>query len=202
MKNMKEWLDQFEERLDQWFATKDFGWFRHFIGESDRGSVLIAQGILEERLGDLIEMHILGTKGTAEKLVAELRKGRNNPIGSFAACVDYAESCGLVRKWAAHTLREINKIRVAFAHYKPPYTLTIEPAHAQSVCSHLPKIVLEKRIHSLVAGYGNEAWAAKFSEARRTFLAVAWMLMFMLEASIHPLPIVSRTRSSPSTATE
>ena len=94
----------------------DLTWLSDSLNESDRGCVLIAHAILEERLGDLIEAHVLGTKSALRNLVAELRQGRGNPMGRFASCVDYAQRLGLIEGWMAKALRKVNELRIEFAH--------------------------------------------------------------------------------------
>lgn len=184
------------QRIDEWFASRDFDWLRHFHDESDRGCVLIAQGVLEERLGDVIAAHILGDPKVTKKLVSKLRGGRNNPIGSFAASIDYAEKEGIFsrRKWMAAGLRRINKMRVAFAHYAPPYVMAITPAHIHSLLEgsnpkdkKFPKVIVRQRIKRIVDDLKDEP----YSHERKQFLAIAWVLMIYLEAKLQPIPFHS-----------
>ena len=114
-------------------ANPTHRWFDDFLDESDRGCVLIAHAIIEERLGDLIERHLLATSDGQRKLVADLRQRRGNAMGSCPACISYASKLGLISTHMAGALQQINDLRNAFAHYKQPRETRIVASHAKAI---------------------------------------------------------------------
>jgi hypothetical protein len=172
------------DEIREFLACLDFTWISDFQKESPRGCVLVAHGAIEQRLADLVEATVLATTESMGNFLAELRKGRNNPLGSFVSCVDYAHKRRLIDPWMAKTLRKINALRVEFAHYKPPYSkpTEIEMDQARSIFDLLPKEqqrTVESYLGKAVDGSGEHP------SPRQLFLACAFLIMIILEAILH-----------------
>jgi uncharacterized protein YutE (UPF0331/DUF86 family) len=163
-------------------SVPEFTWVNDFIGESDRGCVLIAHALLEERIGDLIEVYLLTSIDKIKTHLERLRTGRNNPMGSFIACVEYAESLQIITQKLANILKEINKMRKAFAHYQLPRTNKIELSQVQSIFE-----LFDDNAKKLAMDFiksENFAWPEGYSEARRYFVGIVSALFVILDTMI------------------
>jgi hypothetical protein len=162
----------------------DYSALDDLLSESDRGCVLIAQSLLEERLGDQIEAYLLSEEGAIGHLLSELRQGRSNPLGSFAASIDYAVRVKVITGETANALRRINQLRKEFAHYKPPRPMLIEMWQAnegwkllsdeqRTIASKL-ELALTSETFKRSPGY------REYNEGRQKFMASAWTLLGQL----------------------
>jgi hypothetical protein len=165
--------------------SEEGNWYNQLIDESDVGCVLIAQSMLEEKLGDLIEFHIRSSESAAKEFLRRLRRSRVNPLGSFGQSVDYAESMGWITKNTSAAFRAINAVRIAFAHYKPPRKTRLDPDRVRGIVESLTKKQL--------GGVGAilKAFESKRSKrvcierpSRSLFVATAIALIFELERGI------------------
>lgn len=163
-------------------------WMNDFQAESPRGCVLVAHGALESRLADVITGNILATMDTAMEFVSELQNGRNNPLGSFAASIDYAQGHGLIEKWMAKAFRQINSLRVSFAHYElqSPKSPEIQIDEAKSLFGIFPAEEQQ---------WVDGLWGLGESSARRLFLCCSFRLFLILETLIY------RDQANPEVAT-
>jgi DNA-binding MltR family transcriptional regulator len=79
--------------------------------ESDRGAVLIAATILDERLKNILSSFLLNHKATDELL-----EGFNAPLGTFSSRISACFALGLIQKNEFDEMNLIRKIRNEFAH--------------------------------------------------------------------------------------
>jgi hypothetical protein len=167
-----------EESKKHWIHHVDFSWFQQLRGESDCGSVIIVQAILEERLGDFIEGYILSSPKKTREFVEELRSGRGNPLGGFAARLDFAQKHDLLDKGLIDAFRGINKLRKGFAHYESPRVLKLEMQQIDEILRLLPTATRE-----WVENHTSDVPAS--TEAREHFEVLSWCLLASLEHLIH-----------------
>jgi len=91
---------------------KDFSHFlKVFQNETDRGAVLVAGTLLEEKLRVIIESFLINTKESSDIL-----SGFNAPLGTFSARLKMAYSLGLITNDEYFDCNLIRKIRNEFAH--------------------------------------------------------------------------------------
>jgi len=102
-----------------------------FNKESDRGAVLVAGTILDERLKDILKSFLSDTKSTVDLL-----EGFNAPLGTFSARITACFSLGLIQKNEFEELNLIRKIRNEFAHTWD--NTTFETDSIKDLCSKLP----------------------------------------------------------------
>lgn len=108
--------DQNEKQIQEYLKLnpkiKDFGEFLEvFQNETDRGAVLVATTLIEEKLKKIIENFLVETKVTNEILT-----GFNAPIGTYSARLKLAFTLGLITDIEFHDCNLIRKIRNEFAH--------------------------------------------------------------------------------------
>ena len=179
-------------------ANPTHRWFDDFLDESDRGCVLIAHAIIEERLGDLIEAHLLATFDGQRKLVADLRQRRGNAMGSCPACIFYASKLGLISTHMAGALQQINDLRNAFAHYKQPRETRIVASHAKAIFDLLTPAQRRGAVAARTL-FGPKMNEASHSPARQEFEAAACVLIADIDQLMPHRKSVGRpklTRSS------
>ncbi len=82
-----------------------------FNKESDRGAVLVAASVLDERLSEILKAFFVDVP-TSE----ELLQGYNAPLGTFASRVSTAYSLGLIQENEYKEINIIRKIRNEFGH--------------------------------------------------------------------------------------
>lgn len=82
-----------------------------FNKESDRGAVLVAGTMLDERLKEILKSFLLDSKSTVDLL-----EGFNAPLGTFSSRIAACLSMGLIQKHEFDELNTIRKIRNEFAH--------------------------------------------------------------------------------------
>lgn len=92
--------------------VRELGEFLHeFNKESDRGAVLIAASILDDRLNEILKSFLADVPASEELLV-----GFNAPLGTFAARISAAYSLGLIQENEFKEINLIRKIRNEFGH--------------------------------------------------------------------------------------
>jgi len=161
-------------------SKSDHHWFEDFFEESDCGCVLIGQAMLEERLGDLIRLRILSSSETTKDFLDYLC-GRQvgtqppNPFISFKSCIDYAQGRKLITKPMAEVLRQINALRVVFAHYKPPRHMKLTAKQVNPITDLLPES-LKERVAHLWPLAGEKSRKMNHSLPRQVFLVMVYLL--------------------------
>ena len=88
-----------------------FAFLKLLEGESDRGSVLISTGYLEEQL-----KQVLLTFFVAGRSPGDLFKGATSPLGTFSARTAACYAMGLISEDEHHDLNQLRHIRNDFAH--------------------------------------------------------------------------------------
>ena len=79
--------------------------------ESDRGSVLISTGFLEQQLKDVLTAFMQEVPAKAYLL-----GGANAPLGTFSSRISACFTLGLITDDEHHDLNQLRRIRNAFAH--------------------------------------------------------------------------------------
>jgi mannitol operon repressor len=82
-----------------------------FHRESDRGSVLIAASLLDERLKEIIENFLAECN-----ITHDLLNGPNAPLASFYSRISIAYALGLIQENEYEEINIIRKIRNEFGH--------------------------------------------------------------------------------------
>lgn len=89
--------------------------FSHLVhaleNESERGVALVACGILEQLLDELLRAKLVVNAGT-ERLL----KGPNAPLGTLSARIDACHALGLISDIERSNLEILRRIRNDFAH--------------------------------------------------------------------------------------
>jgi hypothetical protein len=156
-------------------------WVTDLLGETDLGPVIIGHALLEERLGDLIESHILSSEDSIKAHLAYLRnsKNRSNPVGSFYASMCYANSLGLINDIYA-ALEQLNTIRNAFGHYDQT---KLELKQVDDIYEALPE-----NVKKVVADFKESKYIPwhlmQYSEEKKSFIAITSALMVFLDLKI------------------
>jgi mannitol operon repressor len=102
-----------------------------FYKESDRGAVLVAGTILDERLKEILKSFLSDSKSTLDLL-----EGFNAPLGTFSSRIVACLSLGLIQKNEFDELNTIRKIRNEFAHTWD--NTSFETDVIKDLCSKLP----------------------------------------------------------------
>lgn len=79
--------------------------------ESERGQVLLATGLFEEHLKEMLLAQLVKGKQTDE-----LVDGSNAPLGTFSARINACYALGLISEDECYNLTIIRRIRNEFAH--------------------------------------------------------------------------------------
>jgi hypothetical protein len=79
--------------------------------ETDRGCCMMAGSFLEQELGELLAVKLVGSKKFIDSMLEF-----NGPLGSFSARIKMAYALGLICHAAMSDLDTIRKIRNEFAH--------------------------------------------------------------------------------------
>lgn len=91
---------------------KELGLFlKDFNGESDRGAVLIAASLIDQRLMEILEGYLIENKQSSD-----LFSQPNAPLGTLSAKAAMAYSLGLIQKNEFEEISLIRKIRNDFGH--------------------------------------------------------------------------------------
>lgn len=89
--------------------------FSHLVhaleNESERGVALVACGIMEQLLEELLRAKLVSNAGTDRLL-----KGPNAPLGTLSARIDACHALGLISDIERHNLEILRRIRNDFAH--------------------------------------------------------------------------------------
>lgn len=102
-------LDEFHQKYPH---LQEFMKFLALLNEeSDRGSVLISTGFIEQQLRDTLVAFMLDVPATATLL-----DGGNAPLGTFSSRISACYSLGLISGEEHHDLNQLRRIRNAFAH--------------------------------------------------------------------------------------
>jgi len=119
-----------------WYTFKLY-YFRGYLHldrfnkESDRGAVLVAGTMLDERLKEILKSFLSDSKSTLN-----LIEGFNAPLGTFSSRIAACFSLGLIQKNEFDELNIIRKIRNEFAHTWD--NASFETGIIKDLCSKLP----------------------------------------------------------------
>jgi hypothetical protein len=102
-----------------------------FNKESDRGAVLIAGTMLDDRLKEILKSFLADFKSSVDLL-----EGFNAPLGTFSSRIAACFSLGLIQKNEFEELNIIRKIRNEFAHTWND--TSFEKGTIKDLCSKLP----------------------------------------------------------------
>lgn len=102
-----------------------------FNKESDRGAVLVAGTMLDERLKEILKSFLSDSKSSSDLL-----EGFNAPLGTFSSRIAACLSLGLIQKNEFDELNTIRKIRNEFAHTWD--NTSFETGIVKDLCSRLP----------------------------------------------------------------
>jgi hypothetical protein len=176
-------------------SALDFEWVDSLAEESDRGSILVVQAVLENALKNLIESRVLRNKTSAKAFMAKLRNERSNPLGCYAACVDHSQKHKLLDTWLIAALRKLNVLRIEFAH-EPRRSVNISDEEADGIFSLLSDDArgLAKQILDYVLSEG--LYDQKRSNARRRFDSAALAMLIEIETTIRNQSLRATPESS------
>ncbi len=108
-----------------------------FNKESDRGAVLIAAAVLDDKLGE-----ILGAFFANVPENEELLNGFNAPLGTFSAKISAAYCMGLIQENEFHEINIIRRIRNEFGHSWK--NVDFHTSKIVELCNQLPWLGPEK----------------------------------------------------------
>lgn len=104
---------------------------QEFNPESDRGAVLVAASLLDDRLKRILQAFFLDSK-----VSRDLLDGVNAPLGTFSARISAAFALGLIEKNEIDELNLVRKIRNEYGHKWKE--VTFDDAPIADLCRSLP----------------------------------------------------------------
>jgi hypothetical protein len=143
--------------------AKIWPFFMSVMQESERGTVLITSGYIEQQLEEILRAFMV-----ADLDVDELLQGANAPVGTLAARISICHGLGLIADDEKRELTFIRKIRNEFAHH-------VETTFATSRVSDWCK-ELKIRVPAYIRPEGPES----DSRPQTLFLTAAMAIMMWL----------------------
>jgi hypothetical protein len=83
-------------------------------GDNDRAAAIVGCALLDARLGDLLAEFLVQNEDASSELVSA--DDSNAPLGTFGARIVAAYAVGLIAQAERNALRQLKKVRNAFAH--------------------------------------------------------------------------------------
>ncbi|MDT0228498.1 hypothetical protein N7583_22310 [Serratia marcescens] len=115
--------EKFTELMGNGFGSDLFArYYKMLEEESDRGAVLIASGLFEEALQEIISKRLLPSVTNKDPLFGS----EGAPLSTFGAKIEMAYRLGVINEGIRELLNKFRKMRNEFAHniYKASFTET------------------------------------------------------------------------------
>ena len=96
---------------------------RTLLRESDRGAVLVVAALLDDALESLLRTQFVDEPAVMNQVIEPLFDGPIAALGSLAAKAAMAYALGLINQRTFDDIRQIRRVRNAFAHSSEPVSL-------------------------------------------------------------------------------